>query len=86
MPERAHDAIVYQGDYVRELIKETDYPNFDVGGACKAFFEWKEHKKENIMTFRDNAYTSVISGKTAPVHHTPWKEALEDSIESYLKN
>jgi trimethylamine monooxygenase len=82
----AHDAIHYQGHYVEELIAETDYPSFDVEGACEAFFEWKEHKTENIMTFRDNAYKSVITGTMAPVHHTPWKDALEDSMESYLKN
>ena len=82
----AHDAIEYQGAYVSELIAETDYPNFDVHGACEAFFAWKEHKKEGIMTFRDHAYRSVITGTMAPVHHTPWKDALEDSMESYLKN
>ncbi len=82
----AHDAIHYQGDYVKELIAETDYPSFDVDGACEAFFEWKDHKKKGIMTFRDNAYKSVITGTMAPLHHTPWKDALEDSLESYLRN
>jgi trimethylamine monooxygenase len=82
----AHDAIHYQGDYTKELIAETDYPAFDVDGACEAFFEWKDHKKKGIMTFRDNAYKSVITGTMAPVHHTPWKDALEDSMESYLRN
>jgi trimethylamine monooxygenase len=82
----AHDAIHYQGDYVKELVAETDYPSFDVDGACEAFFEWKEHKKKDIMGFRNNAYKSVITGTMAPVHHTPWKDALEDSMESYLKN
>jgi trimethylamine monooxygenase len=82
----AHDAIHYQGDYVKELIAETDYPSFDVDGACQAFYDWKDHKKAGIMTFRDNAYRSVITGTMAPVHHTPWKDALEDSMESYLRN
>jgi trimethylamine monooxygenase len=82
----AHDAIHYQGDYVKELIAETDYPSFDVDGACEAFFQWKGHKVEGIMTFRDNAYKSVITGTMAPIHHTPWKHALEDTMESYLNN
>jgi trimethylamine monooxygenase len=38
------------------------------------------------MGFRDNGYKSVITGKMAPVHHTPWKEALDDSLESYLQS
>ncbi|MFD1881534.1 NAD(P)-binding domain-containing protein [Paracoccus pacificus] len=82
----AHDAIEYQGDYVKELIAETDYPSFDVDGACEAFYEWKHHKAENIMTFRDHSYKSVITGSMAPKHHTPWKDALDDSLESYLQN
>ena len=81
-----YDAIWYQGDYVKELIDETDYPSFDVEGACKAFKEWKGHKKIDIMTFRNNSYKSVITGTMAPVHHTPWKDALDDSLEVYLQN
>ena len=79
-------AIRYQGDYVAELVAETDYPNFDIDGACEAFYQWKNHKSENIMGFRDNCYKSVMTGTMAPMHHTPWKEALDDSMESYLKN
>ncbi|MGB7244091.1 MAG: NAD(P)/FAD-dependent oxidoreductase [Sulfitobacter sp.] len=81
-----YDAIWYQGDYVKELIDETDYPSFDVEAACKVFKEWKGHKYQGIMTFRDNSYTSVITGTLAPNHHTPWREALDDSLEVYLKN
>ncbi|MDA8746878.1 NAD(P)/FAD-dependent oxidoreductase [Litoreibacter sp.] len=84
--EDDYDAIWYQGDYVKELIGETDYPSFDVEQACKVFKEWKGHKKMGIMTFRDNSYKSVMTGTMAPVHHTPWKDALDDSLEVYLKN
>ena len=75
-----------RGDYVKELIAETDYPSFDVDGANDAFFQWKKHKKQNIMTFRDNSYKSVMTGTMAPAHHTPWKDALDDTLESYLEN
>ncbi len=81
-----YDAIWYQGDYIKELIDETDYPSFDVEGACQAFKAWKGHKKEDIMTFRNNSYTSVMTGTKAPKHHTPWKDALDDSLEVYLQN
>jgi len=83
--ESDYDAIQYQGDYTKELIEETDYPSFDVQGACEAFFQWKKHKKENIMGFRDNGYRSVMTGTMAPKHHTPWVEALDDSLEAYLR-
>ena len=78
-------AIAYQGAYVQELIDLTDYPSFDIPGSNEAFYAWKKHKVKNIMTFRDNAYASVMTGTMAPLHHTPWKDALEDSMESYLK-
>ena len=81
-----YGAIWYQGDYTKELIDETDYPSFNVEAACQAFKQWKGHKKKNIMTFRDNAYASVITGTMAPKHHTPWKDALDDSLAVYLKN
>ena len=77
-------AIDYQGDYTQELIDETDYPSFDVKAACQAFYEWKKHKKEGIMTFRDHGYVSPMTGTKAPPHHTVWKDALDDSLESYL--
>ncbi len=79
-------AIDYQADYIKELIDETDYPSFDVDGMSAAFYAWKKQKMENIMTFRDNAYRSVITGTMAPTHHTPWDKALDDSMEVYLQN
>ena len=84
--EDDYGCIWYQGDYTLELIKETDYPTFDVEGACQVFKAWKGHKVADIMTFRDNAYRSVITGTMAPEHHTPWKDALDDSFDVYLQN
>lgn len=79
-------AIAYQGAYIQELVDETDYPSFDIEGSNQAFYAWKKHKKEGIMTFRDHCYRSVMTGSMAPTHHTPWKDELEDSMASYLRN
>ncbi|WP_299846076.1 NAD(P)/FAD-dependent oxidoreductase [uncultured Roseovarius sp.] len=83
--EDDYACIRYQGDYVQELIDETDYPSFDVEAANQAFFAWKKHKKKGIMEFRNHGYTSPMTGKQAPPHHTPWKDALDDSLEAYLQ-
>ncbi|MDE0524072.1 MAG: NAD(P)/FAD-dependent oxidoreductase [Boseongicola sp.] len=83
--EDDYACIDYQADYTEELIADTDYPSFDIGAASKAFYEWKKHKKKNIMTFRDHGYSSPMTGTMAPPHHTPWKDALDDSLEDYLK-
>lgn len=78
--------IRYQGEYVRELIADTDYPSFDVDGVNEMFFRCMKHKRENIMTYRDHRYKSVMTGTMAAEHHTPWRDALDDSLETYLRN
>lgn len=76
--------IWFQGDYVQELIDETDYPSFDVEGVNKTFMEWEHHKHDDIMGFRDNAYASLMTGNMQPVHHTKWLAAMDDSMGTYL--
>ena len=76
--------IRYQADYVQRLQALTDYPTFDIEGVVQAFLEWEHNKHEDIMTFRDCPHRSVMTGTMAPVHHTPWLTAYDDSIESYV--
>jgi trimethylamine monooxygenase len=82
-----YERIAFQGAYTNELVQEsTDYPDFNIEKANEAFNQWKRHKKESIMTYRDNhGYESPITGTKAPPHHTVWKDCLDDSIEDYLK-
>ena len=82
--ETTADLIDFQGDYVRSLIEQTDYPSFDIDGVKRIFLSWIEHKEENILTFRDNVYRSVMTGKMASPHHTRWLEAMDDSLQAYL--
>ena len=37
------------------------------------------------MTFRDHAHRSLMTGNMAPVHHTPWLRAYDDSIAGYVE-
>ncbi|MES1180125.1 MAG: NAD(P)/FAD-dependent oxidoreductase, partial [Hyphomicrobium sp.] len=80
----AEQMIWYQGDYVKELLEEIDYPKFDIEATNHTFMEWEHHKVEDIMTYRDRSHTSVLTGTKAPVHHTPWMKALDDSMEAFL--
>ena len=84
--ETAEEMFTYQGDYILELIEATDYPTFDIEGVRQTFLEWKHHKKENIMTFRDFSFRSLMTGTMSPPHHTPWIDALDDSLEAYLSD
>ena len=76
--------VKFQGEYIKQLIAETDYPSFDIDAVNHVFMQWKKHKQENIMGFRDKTYRSVMTGKMSKPHHTPWLYALDDSLESYL--
>lgn len=82
--ETDEEMIVFQGDYVKSLIEATDYPTFDIDGVNRTFLEWEHHKHDSIMTFRDKAYRSLMTGNMAPVHHTPWLDAMDDSLEAFL--
>jgi len=84
--EDAEQMIWFQGDYVKDLLAATDYPDFDIEGVNRTFMEWEHHKVESIMGFRDNGYRSLMTGNMAPKHHTPWIEAMDDSLEAYLRN
>jgi trimethylamine monooxygenase len=80
----AFDAIDFQTDYVRDLLSSVDYPPLDVARVAELFKEWEHHKAEDILTYRDRTYPSVITGTMSPVHHTRWMEALDDSMASFL--
>jgi len=36
------------------------------------------------MDFRNHAHRSLKTGTMAPIHHTPWLHALDDSMACYL--
>ncbi|WP_332118762.1 NAD(P)/FAD-dependent oxidoreductase [Azorhizobium caulinodans] len=82
--EDASQMIDFQTEYVRELILATDYPRLDVDEVARMFKEWEHHKVENILTYRDRSHRSTLTGTLAPKHHTPWMQALDDSLEAFL--
>lgn len=83
-PTNGADQIRFQADYVRDLMDETDYPTFDIDEVANIFVDWKNHKRQDIMGYRDYCYRSVMTGTIATKHHTPWIEELDDSLERYL--
>jgi trimethylamine monooxygenase len=79
------EAIDFQTDYVQSLMLLSDYPTFDIGAVSYMFKQWEQHKTEGILTFRDRyGFKSVITGCLSPQHHTPWIEALDDSLETFI--
>ncbi|SDS93002.1 NAD(P)-binding domain-containing protein [Microterricola viridarii] len=82
--ESAAAEVRFQADYIRDLIEQSDYPMFDLDEVVRIFLEWKKDKQENILTYRDAVYPSVMTGTMGAVHHTPWLQELDDSADRYL--
>jgi len=83
--ETAADGIDFQCAYVRDLIEQTDCFDFNPEAMAEQFKEWKHHKEENVLTYREFCFPSLLTGTMAPIHHTPWMEALDDSLEAFLR-
>ena len=76
--------IDFQADYMRDLLKDVDYPSFDLDLTVEEFKEWEHHKEENILTYRDKCFRSPCTGNMAPLHGEPWLKAMDDSLDSYV--
>ena len=75
--------IDFQTDYCKDLCRELDY-DLDWDIAAENFKHWEHHKEENIVTYRDKAHRSPVTGTTAPIHHTDWWSEMDDSAKSFL--
>ncbi|MGH6946924.1 MAG: NAD(P)-binding domain-containing protein [Kiloniellales bacterium] len=82
--EDAYQMIDFQADYVRELANQSDYPKWDIDSSVAAFKQWKKDKGKSIISYRDKAFKSPVTGTMSPVHHTAWWSAMDDSEATYL--
>jgi trimethylamine monooxygenase len=80
----AFEKIDFQADYVRDLCAATDYPKFDIDMTVVEFKEWEHDKGDSIVGYRNKAFKSPCTGTMAPVHHTLWLEAMDDSMKTFL--
>ncbi|MBQ0768803.1 MAG: NAD(P)/FAD-dependent oxidoreductase [Bizionia sp.] len=78
------DHVDFQTEYIQELINLSDYPDFNLDKVAAMFKEWLNDKDENILTYRDKTFQSVVTGTVAAEHHTEWMDELDDSKERYL--
>ena len=78
------DNVDFQTDYIKDLLALSDYPHFNLDKVAAMLKEWLEDKEENILTYRDKTYQSVVTGTMAGEHHTDWMNELDDSKERYL--
>jgi trimethylamine monooxygenase len=82
--ENPDQMIDFQTEYTKELHETSDYPKIDFELIRKHFKEWEHHKVENILTYRNKSFSSPVTGSVGPIHHTPWSEAMDDSLKTFL--
>ena len=82
--ENPDQMIDFQTEYTKELHEMSDYPKIDFELIRKHFKEWEHHKVEDILTYRDKSFSSPVTGSVAPIHHTPWETAMDDSLNTFL--
>ncbi len=82
--ETGADDVDFQSAYIKDILEISDYPDFNVDKVGGMFKEWLKDKDENILTYRDKTFQSVVTGTKAETHHTEWMDELDDSKERYL--
>jgi trimethylamine monooxygenase len=78
------EQIDFQTDYSKDLCAAVDYPQLDWDMAADLFKEWEHDKEHSITGYRNKAFASPVTGTKAPVHHTAWIEAMDDSMGTFL--
>lgn len=72
----------FQADYVTDLARESNYGyDLDVREICH---QVAKLKRRDITTYRDQSFTSKFTGTKSLVHHTPFMEAFDDSMQTFL--
>jgi len=89
----AHRAVIFaiaqlscHINYTAELLADTDCPRFNMEIWKAALHQWDDRRSENVFTYRDNCFKSPVTGMMSRLHHTPWKDAFDDSLECYLRD
>ena len=77
--------IDFQTEYTVDLSKSVDYPKIDFELIRKHFYQWEHDKEENIINYRNKSFSSAVTGTSAPIHHTNWIDAMDDSMDTFMK-
>ncbi|MGH3097102.1 MAG: NAD(P)-binding domain-containing protein [Streptosporangiales bacterium] len=78
------EEIDFQADHIADLLRDVDYPTFDLDLTRAHFKQWEHDKQASIVGYRDRGFTSPCTRSEAPSHHTPWWDAMDDSMAAFL--
>ena len=77
--------IDFQTEYTIDLFNKVDYPTIDFELIRKHFYQWEHDKVEDIVNYRNKSFSSAVTGLVAPIHHTKWLEAMDDSMDTFMQ-
>ena len=77
--------IDFQTEYTKDLCSAVDYPKIDFELIRKHFYDWEHDKEIDILNYRNKSFSSAVTGSLAPIHHTKWIEAMDDSMDTFMK-
>ena len=79
------DIVDLQNDYVLDLQKEAGHEFGKFYGYRDVMKKWLDDKvNKDLYTFRDQIFTSVITGIESPRNKTKFMDNLDDSAASIL--
>ena len=78
------EMIDFQKDYIIDLANCVDYPSCDWDMTASLFKQWQHDKEHSIIGYRDKSFPSIHTITKAPIHHTSWLKAMDDSMDCFL--
>jgi trimethylamine monooxygenase len=78
--------ILFQAEYLKSLIADTDYPKFDIALATKNFQKWWKSKQENIVGCRDLAFVSAVDGTMGLLPMSEWTDSGKNNNSLPIAN
>ena len=78
--KNAEDGIDFQAAYAAQLLADTDYPKVDFEARTQMFKLGQQHKRDCIVSYRDQVFTSTCTGTKGIANSTPWIKNKQESI------
>ena len=75
----------FQTSYLMELSEECDYIGKDMLNGRDGFIQWEEAKRSDMLTYRDMAFQSRVTGEVAAQVKVTFWNNFDDSLEGVLK-
>ena len=82
--KNCRDGIDFQTEFVADLSKDSGYIP-DIVKAGEMLHTLVDDKTKNIVTYRDQCFTSIYTGTKAPKPTVPWWQAKDDSVKAFVK-